>query len=378
MRKVKIIANYLPQFHAIPENDKWWGKEYTDWVAVKNAKPLFTGHRQPNVPFNEDYYSLDDKVAIEWQAKIARENNVYGFGIYHYWFSSELKLLEKPAEIILGNRDIDINYMFIWDNSSWKRTWSNVRFANEWAPEYENSGKEANDTGMLAELQYGTEDDWEKHFMYMLPFFQDDRYIKVDNKPLFAFFNQNNKPKILKKMCNYWIELAKKYGFVGMVFIGKRNYEKISIGDYDFNYEPLQHGWSANSYLGRIYNKCQTRFNKFRHRLNRYDYDEIWNKILKDARKCDNSKLLYGGFVGYDDTPRRGINGTLVSGAMSEKFKKYLTELVEISQQQQKEFIFLTAWNEWGEGAYMEPDNESGYKYLESIKDAMQSIEKPE
>lgn len=374
MKKVKIIANYLPQFHEIPENNRWWGKGYTDWIAVKNAKPLFEGHHQPEIPLHENYYSLDNTETIRWQAKLARENNIYGFGIYHYWFSSDLKLLEKPAEILLENKDIDINFMFIWDNSSWKRTWSNVRFGNDWAPEYEGNSTVSGDNGVMAELKYGTEDDWEKHFMYLLPFFKDSRYIKVNNKPVFAFFSQNNKPNVLKQMCEHWSKLAQDHGFAGVVFIGKRNYEKITIGDYDFNYEPLQNGWAAHSYVGRVYNKIKTKIYKSQHRLNQYDYDEIWNKIIRNAEKCTNPQLLYGGFVRYDDTPRRGINGTLVSGATSEKFNKYLSKLLAISQRQSKEFIFLTAWNEWGEGAYLEPDNENGCKYLEAIKSAMQSL----
>uniref|UniRef100_UPI003AB827B2 glycoside hydrolase family 99-like domain-containing protein n=1 Tax=Faecalibacillus intestinalis TaxID=1982626 RepID=UPI003AB827B2 len=115
MSKVKIIANYLPQFHEIPENNKFWGKGYTDWVAVKKSKALFDGHDQPREPEEDRYYSLDQKDAIKWQAELARENGIYGFGIYHYWFSSDLQLLQKPAEIILKNKDIKINFMFIWD-----------------------------------------------------------------------------------------------------------------------------------------------------------------------------------------------------------------------------------------------------------------------
>ena len=116
VNKVKVIANYLPQYHTIPENDKWWGKGFTDWIAVKATEPAYEGHNQPRVPLNENYYSLDCADSIRWQASLAREYGIYGFGIYHYWFSSNQQLLQKPAELLLQNKDIDINFMFIWDN----------------------------------------------------------------------------------------------------------------------------------------------------------------------------------------------------------------------------------------------------------------------
>lgn len=121
MVKTKIIANYLPQFHIIPENSKWWGEGFTDWQAVKKSKPLFAGHVQPRVPIDSHYYHLDDVNEIRWQAQLARKYGVYGFGIYRYWFSSDMKLLEKTAELIRDNPDIDINYLFLWDNTSWTK-----------------------------------------------------------------------------------------------------------------------------------------------------------------------------------------------------------------------------------------------------------------
>ena len=139
VNKVKVIANYLPQYHTIPENDKWWGKGFTDWIAVKATEPAYEGHNQPRVPLNENYYSLDCADSIRWQASLAREYGIYGFGIYHYWFSSNQQLLQKPAELLLQNKDIDINFMFIWDNLTWKRTWSKLSRGLDWAPNYDKS-----------------------------------------------------------------------------------------------------------------------------------------------------------------------------------------------------------------------------------------------
>ena len=114
----KIIALYLPQFHQIPENDKFWGEGFTDWVTVKNAKPLFPGHNQPRKPLHDNYYDLSKKESIKWQADLANEYGIYGFGIYHYWFNNEQNLLSKPSEIIRDNDDININYCFVWDNTT--------------------------------------------------------------------------------------------------------------------------------------------------------------------------------------------------------------------------------------------------------------------
>lgn len=375
MKDVKIIANYLPQFHSIPENDLWWGEGYTEWVAVKNSKPLYEGHNQPRIPKDGHYYRLDDVDEIRRQAKLARQHGIYGFGIYHYWFSSELHLLDKPPILLNQAKDIDIHYMFIWDNGSWKRTWSNVKFANDWAPLHENQGS-ANQcsNGLLAELKYGGEDEWTKHFAYLLPFFQDERYIKIDNKPIFAFYNQNNEPEVLKAMCACWNRLAKEAGFDGVMCLGKQNNQSISVMDYEFLYQPEWDGWLWHNQIQRVLYRLHMEFYKRTGRPIMYNYDRIWKRILRTAANSGKDKVFYSGFVSYDDTPRRGRNGRIVGRESPAKFQKYLHRLLKISSEQNKEYVFLTAWNEWGEGAYLEPDTTNGYTYLEAIKKAKESV----
>lgn len=370
--KTKIIANYLPQFHRIPENDRWWGEGYTDWEAVKKAVPVFDGHRQPREPL-EGYYDLTDKKAIQWQACLAKEYGIDGFGIYHYWFSSKQQLLTKPAEILLNNEDIDIEYMFIWDNGSWKKTWSKIKGPNnDWAPLFEDLGESESQemgNGILAELIYGDENEWKKHFDFLLPYFKDRRYIKVDNKPVFAIYNQHNNGKLLKSMFRYWNTLAMQSGFEGVFVIGQMNSHGIHFADEEFKYQPYWDGWANRN----LYERIKSRL--FPADWHVFNYDDIWNEILVCAEKDKKKKINLGAFVDYDDSPRRGEKGRIVKGASPEKFQRYFGQLYEISKQNNKKFIFLTAWNEWGEGAYLEPDTFTKYAYLVAIKYAIDSYD---
>ena len=363
---------YLPQYHRIPENDKWWGEGYTDWIAVQKASPLFKNHLQPRVPLNSEYYDLSDINAIKWQVNLAEKYGIYGFGIYHYWFSSNQVLLDKPANIIKDNKELNIHYFFMWDNGNWKRTWSNVRFGNSWAPTFEGEEKEGPE--ILAELQYGDEEEWKKHFEYLLPFFKDERYIKIDGKPLFGIFNQNNNNDVLEKMIKYWNDCAVKSGLCGLTFIGKRNIYNIRVTDYEFDYEPATHGWNGKNIVQKSVKKLHSEIALHFGFLKKYNYKKIWKGIIRDFDV--RSKILPGAFVQYDDTPRRGSKASIVVGDTPELFEKYFTKLLQLSKEHGKEYVFLTAWNEWGEGAYLEPDTRYGTAYLEAVKRAVDSVNK--
>lgn len=365
--ETKIIANYLPQFHRIPENDKWWGEGYTDWEAVKKSKSLFKGHNQPRVPL-DGYYDLSRTDTIKWQASIAKKYGIYGFGIYHYWFSSSLHLLDKPADNLLNDKTIDIHFMFIWDNGSWKRTWSNVTpFTNDWAPLYENSSTKTGKDGILARLEYGGKNDWKKHFEYLLPFFKDSRYIKLNDKPLFAFFNQDNEADKITQMCDYWNELALESGLSGITFLGKKKRGKPRLLEYEFTYEPEWSGWTFEKGLKKLFDKTKYIFEDRICKVHKYSYKTVWKRIIKYAKNNADPYTLPGAFVRYDDSPRRGKKGRIIVGDSPETFKEYLRELIKICDDSGKEFIFLTAWNEWGEGAYLEPDTMEMESYLYSL-----------
>lgn len=373
---MKIVANYLPQFHVIPQNSEWWGPEYTDWIGVQNAKPLYAGHYQPRVPLDKKYRHLDDAREIRWQADLARRYGVEAFAIYHYWFSSDLQLLQTPSEILLSNRDINIDFLFLWDNTSWARTWSNVRKSNNWAPSFDEvAATQANSKirsdGVLAELKYGTKQDWRIHFEYLLPFFEDPRYVKLEGMPVFGFMEPRNDSKTIHQMTQYWDVLAKQHGFPGVYSMTSDSFSsRLSNANLPrkFRYSPFvpqsTHNWvnyKASSIRSQLQNKPIV-----------LQYDREWRSILHAAVTSDSTTFL-SGFVSFDDTPRRGERARIIAGSTPEKFERYLSELIAISRAQHKELLFLSAWNEWGEGMYLEPDEVFGYAWLEAIHNALDS-----
>lgn len=353
MKQLKILANYLPQFHETEENNEWWGKGYTEWNAVQNGDPLFPGHVQPRIPLGNDYYDLSKIDAISKQVQLARSYGISGFAIYHYWFSSTKNFLTKPVELLLDHKDISIEFLFIWDNNTWKRTWSNIKAVNQSSSIHSD---------ILAKLDYGTKKDWKIHFDYLLPFFKDPRYIKIDNKPVFAFFQPDIDFDTIKKMSRYWDELAIEAGFKGIYCISRDGHQKKGF-DHKFRYTPFV-PLTTKEYL---YYRCKKEICFRKKQIEFYDYDKEWSRILRNAKKSDDKTWL-SGFVDFDDTPRRGIHGRVIKNGTPEKFYKYFSKLVQISLNQNKPFVFVTAWNEWGEGAYLEPDKAHRYAYLEQIK----------
>ncbi len=366
-KEVKILAMYLPQYHRIPENDRFWGEGFTDWVTVKKAEPLFVDHLQPFEPLDDRYYDLSEKESIAWQIHLAGQYGVYGFGIYHYWFSNETVLLTKPAEIILENRDLEIPFFFAWDNANWRRSWSRFR-GNAWAPlEDKKPARGEEESSLLVRYELGERPDWKRHFDYLLPYFRDARYIKIEGKPLFEIFNYSEK---IREMNSYWDELAKQNGFSGVYIVYKKSQlYRLPDDVCNFCYEPQYSGWGAA--LRQMIFKGLSIAGLARFGPYHYSYDRIWKKILKHARNRCRFQDWHGAFVAYDDTPRRGRQGRIVDGASPEKFEQYLEQLVSICREQGKEYILLTAWNEWGEGATLEPSKVYGYRYIEAVKKAL-------
>jgi len=397
-KKTRFIAFYLPQYHRIPENDKWWGKGFTDWMNVKKAKPLFKDHYQPRVPLNDNYYNLLNKKTLIWQADLAKKYGIYGFCFYHYWFTGK-KLLEKPAELFLKSKDIDIPFCFSWANHHWNKGW------------------DGQENEILIKQEYGDEKDWNKHFNYLLDFFKDKRYIKIDNRPIIVIY-ESYSIKNIDKWIGLWDKLAKKNGFDGIYFIENFNgrqgktFSNLSKGVIEF--EPTHEIFLSSSnvkylisqksplifritffikkivlkfipvhkipYFDRIYSlkryldkKINSLFLSSNRIENKIDYDLVWKNIINRKRSIKGKKPYLGAFIDWDNTPRKKRLGLVFNGATPHKFREYLAIQLNKAKKYNSEFIFINAWNEWAEGAYLEPDKKWGYGYLEAIRDVESS-----
>lgn len=348
----KIYAFYLPQFHRTPENDKWWGENFTEWTTVKKAKSLFPAHNQPHKPWK--YYDLLDKSIMVEQAELMNEYGVDGLCFYHYYFEDGRKILERPAENLLGWKDIDMPFCFYWANESWIRTWSNMQDGNVWVSNLKVEQESEGDNVLLRQM-YGGRKEWKAHFDYLLPFFKDDRYIKKEGRPIFIIY----KPKDIERLAemkDYWNELMEKEGLPHIYFLGRDTREGILDGVVEHEPQFMIHNLEVQIFENKYGIKQMI------------DYDDVWQRIIRNDRKGND--YYYGGFVGYDDTPRHGNRGTVITGQTPKKFRNYMICLLTKAYNADCDMVFLNAWNEWGEGMYLEPSAEYGYEYLKAIKEA--------
>lgn len=359
---MKIIAFYLPQFHTFPENDEWWGKGFTEWTSVRKATPLYKGHNQPRVPYNNNYYDLTDKNALIWQSQLAKQYGIYGFCYYHYWFDGKM-LMNKPMELMLKTPEIETKFCICWANENWTRQWA-------------KKSKE-----VLISQTYGDKEDWKRHFEYFLPFFKDKRYIKKGNKPLIIIY----RPKListLEDMIALWNKMAIENGFDG-IYLGYQhpdychvNDENGELFDFGIEYQPaiaqkeelstikgvLQKG------INILANKVGLKPNKFTSTV--LNYDAVWNRIIN--RSPIDDKMYPGAFVDWDNTPRYGRRSSLYGNVTPDKFQYYLERQIQNAVQvYKKDMLFCFAWNEWGEGGYLEPDTKWGYGMLEAVRNAL-------
>lgn len=346
--QMRIFSYYLPQYHEIPENNEWWGEGFTEWTNVKKANPLFKGHVQPLHPLNNNYYNLMEKETVEWQTQLMKDYGLTGMIYYHYYFCGK-KLLEKPAENLLRWKDIEQPFFFCWANHSWKKTW--------------NGSSE-----LLVEQTYGNEKDWEDHFQYLLPFFKDRRYEKINNKPVFMLFNAFFSSK--KEIVNYFNKRCKDIGFGGIYIVNTALCVKdLKINDSNSNVEEIWHLREPNASVSILMGSFKSIPSRIIRRMrkmifSKYVYKYNGDALLKDRTNfvC-GQKYIPGLFFGWDNTPRHGSRGDVITSPSKESFMKYMDSIRD------SEYVFINAWNEWCEGMILEPTEENGYKYLEWIKE---------
>lgn len=353
MGGIRTLTMYLPQFHRTPENDKWWGEGFTEWTAVRAGKPLFPGHMQPKVPLNGYYYNLLEKETMLKQAEWMKEYGIDGQCFYHYYFAEGQKILEKPAENLLKWSDVDMPFCFCWANTTWARTWSDIG-GNTWADEFEKEDDtKEEDDGILLSQKYGREKAWKAHFDYLLPFFKDKRYIKVDGRPVFMATWVDYIP-CMQQMLEYWKVLSEDAGIHDIYFIGMG--ANCAVPGLDALLIGGPHSfWNLGKPADGIF---------------RPRYDDIVEQTLA-AESIQGCKTYIGGSTDYDDTVRRGRHGGIVvDGFTVDKFYGFMKALYVKNIKLGNDFLFINAWNEWGEGMYLEPDAQNGFSMLESLQRA--------
>lgn len=354
---IKIIAFYLPQFHPIKENDEWWGAGFTEWHNVVKAKPLFKGHYQPKLPADLGFYDLRLPETREAQAELAREAGVCGFCYWHYWFGNGKRLLERPFNEVVESGKPDFPFCLAWANHSW--------YAKTWDPKKKDK--------LLIEQQYLGKEDNEKHFYAVLPAFKDDRYIKIDGKPVFVVF----KPLQVENandMIQQWQELAKKNGLPGIYFVGqgpKKEFEEMFKLGYDaVNHEEVNGIHAHQSNFVRAI-KQFVRMTLKRPRC--YDYPKAMRDMLIPEDSAEN--VFPTICPNYDHTPRSGTKGLVFTNNTPQTFKAHAKQILDIVSSKNNKIIFLKSWNEWGEGNYMEPDDRYGKSYIKALREEIDAHE---
>lgn len=371
---IKPIAMYFPQLHRIPENDRWWGPGFTDWDNVRSARPLYEGHYQPRVPLNENYYDQALVATQEWQVELAKRFGIHGFCIYHYWFDGRL-LLEKPAENLLKNRHIDMPFCLCWANETWSRRWD---------------GKD--NRVLVRQTHPPVAERWQAHFDYLLPFLEDQRAIRVDGKPVFVLYRPQNIQRI-DDMVDHWREAAVRSGLPGLYIIVQKSFEYPrskfeNAADAIFQFQPFDtiHSPGFNpqrkdvNLLKKLFSllpeRVQDEFRTLRamwiNQPEFYDYDEVMEYAVR-VRPDPKLTTYPGIFADWDNTARYKGRARIFRGASPDRFRFWLDRLCASMGDRNlpENFIFINAWNEWAECAYLEPDERFGTGYLGALKDVM-------
>jgi lipopolysaccharide biosynthesis protein len=369
-KSFRHIAIHLPQFHPIPENDEWWGKGFTEWTNVAKAQPLFEGHYQPHLPADLGFYDLRLEEAREAQAKLAQEYGIDGFCYYHYWFNGK-RLLERPVDEILSKGKPDFPYMLCWANDNWTRRWDGL------------------DQELLISHEYSPEDDVE-HMKHLIKYFQDPRYIKVNNKPVFVLYKTFLLPDP-GATAKRWRAVAAEFGIelylCHMVFGYNQEWNRLVEGfDAVIDFEPFGvRRMGALRYSHKLEQAAKTRtiYDKIRDRIysrksileikkkpNIFEYKSIYEQLT--PVKKTGLKMYPSLCPGWDNSARRKDDPSLIlddstPAYFKEWYQKVATDFEPYSEQEN--FIFINAWNEWAEGNHLEPCRKWGRQYLEAIKE---------
>lgn len=354
-KTVRVIAFYLPQFHAIPENDEWWGNGFTEWTNVRPAKPQFKGHYQPHVPDEFlGYYDLRETGVMHKQIELAKQYGIEGFCFYIYWFSGK-RLLERPVDNYLADPALDHPFCICWANENWSRRWD--------GSEHE----------ILMGQDYSDEHDLE-FIADMAKYLRDPRYIRVDGKPLFIVYRPNLFPD-MAKTAGRWRQWCRENGIGELLIAYVQSFDDSPPEKYglDAAIEFPPSGWYARPEAIvdiEPYPRFSGKLLEWRYlvkRSNSYETADPW--------------IFRGVCPSWDNTARRKGAATIFHRNSPKLFKRWLlnafTDTRKRIRQPDKRLVFINAWNEWAEGAHLEPDQRYGYAWLDAVRDSHQICSRP-
>jgi lipopolysaccharide biosynthesis protein len=344
----RLIAFYLTQFHPTPENDLWWGKGFTEWTNVTKARPLFEGHYQPYLPSDLGFYDLRLRETRRDQIKMAKQYGIDGFCYHYYWFSGT-RLLNQPLDDILADLENDMPFCLCWANESWTRRW------------------DAADHEVLIAQKYLPDDDL-NFIKSLVPFFADNRYIRVDGKPFLIVY----RPQHLPDACNtarVWRQYCQSIG-LGEIHIcaalthGNMEYTKFG---FDSGVEFPPHNLQSSNINNKI---------KFHHAYqgNVLQYASIAQSYLD--RRYGSSRVFKTVFPCWDNTARAKDRSLVVLNGIPENYEYWLSSTIDIVQRDDEfeQMVFINAWNEWAEGCHLEPSQRSGHGFLQATLNAKSGL----
>jgi lipopolysaccharide biosynthesis protein len=359
--KIKPIAIYLPQFHPIPENDIWWGKGFTEWTNVTKSQPRFEGHYQPHLPADLGFYDLRLEEARLAQEQLAKAFGIHGFCYYHYWFNGK-RLLQEPLDRKLKNTKEDLPFMMCWANENWTRVW--------------NGGG----SDVLLQQNYSEEDDY-NHIRFLIQYFKDDRYIKVNGKPVFVIYRPKFFPNI-ENTIEIWREEVRKAGFPDLYIGFSQNFEhqyepKTKGFDFAFEFQPDFLDSSKKNPFRRTFMEKAIRKikKKIKIKVSALNYYIDYSGFVDKQTEKDFKENVYPGIAPmWDNSARRKDNPFILHNSTPEKYKKWLSHIKENYPWDTvpEHFLFINAWNEWAEGNHLEPCQKWGTAYLQATKDVLE------
>ncbi len=359
-RKIKLIAFYLPQFYPIVENDDWWGKGFTEWTNVAQARPLFRGHYQPRIPADLGFYDLRVSEVREAQAELAKDHGIDAFCYWHYWFGGRKKLLERPFREVLESGKPKFPFCLAWANESWTGHWK------------------GEDSKILMKQAFPGEEDYKAHFYEVLPAFRDSRYFMVEGKPLFYIYRPKNLPDP-RGFISLWQELARREGLGAVFFVAGGWYDSfVDSKIFDADASGFQ---ATNAILPNVVGR-RPMLTLARRRLmnalgffaNRVDYSTAVSGMLDGvSAKIPNLPTI---LTGWDTTPRSGVKAWVMTDYTPNSFRIHVEAIMRQTLEQSTPYriIFVKSWNEWAEGNYLEPDVRYGKAFLEVLRNCKSQI----